>query len=248
MSVARDELFRAGRMIQWGLQPKVRPVQSNEYRDLVRDYINRTEFRDVVEEIADGLGLYVLDVSEHGIVLTPQDESVFMMRASHFRSSNSRASDRLIDGLVQVAIASVVFPRPRDLEDDIERPRPPLTLDEVDEQLRTLARLFAEQAKTGPDPRASDDNAGLYEAWRVFVRRFPLGAKTEGRRSTARVVEFGLERLREMGCFVETTLSGKRAWQPTRRYNVLVQEMAASRLYEEVQKVLEQDHEKREDF
>ncbi len=242
MAIEREDIFRAGRLLQWGLQPRVRPVQSSEYADLVQDYIQRSAFRDVVEEMADGLGLYLLDVSEHGIVLSPREDSVFLLRSADFRPGSTRAEDRLLDGLVQVTIAATVFPRARDLEDDVDRPRPPLTVDEVEEQLRTLCARFAEQSRNAPDPRLDDEETGLYEAWRVYDKRYAVKEtrdERQARSSTRRIIEYGLERLREFGCFVETQLATKQAWQPTRRYNVLVQELAASRLFEEVHKILE---------
>ena len=118
MAINRDDIYRAARLIQWGLQPKLRPVQHGEYIELVREYMNRNEFREITSDIADGIGVEVLDVSEHGIILAPREESVFLLKSSDFRPGSSKAEDRLLDGLVQVTIAATIFPRARDLEDD----------------------------------------------------------------------------------------------------------------------------------
>ncbi len=239
MSLELTDVFRAATLIQWGLQPRVRPIQNTEYRELIREYLNRSEFRDVVAEMSDGLGLYVLNVSEHGIVLSPREGSVFWMKASEFRSSNSSADVRLLDGLIQITIAATVFPRARDLEDDVNRPRPPVTVDEVDDSLRAICARLKEEFAT-VDPNMDDIRTGLYDAWRVYdnmqsVRETKDGR--EARNTTSRFIRYNLERLKEFGCFTETRYSGKQAWQPTRRYNVLVQELAASRLFDEVMKI-----------
>ena len=239
MSLELTDVFRAATLIQWGLQPRVRPIQNTEYRELIREYLNRSEFRDVVAEMSDGLGLYVLNVSEHGIVLSPREGSVFWMKASEFRSSNSSADVRLLDGLIQITIAATVFPRARDLEDDVNRPRPPVTVDEVDDSLRAICARLKEEFAT-VDPNMDDIRTGLYDAWRVYdnmqsVRETKDGR--EARNTTSRFIRYNLERLKEFGCFTETRYAGKQAWQPTRRYNVLVQELAASRLFDEVMKI-----------
>ena len=239
MSLELTDVFRAATLIQWGLQPRVRPIQHTEYRELIREYLNRSEFRDVVAEMSDGLGLYVLNVSEHGIVLSPREGSVFWMKASEFRSSNSSADVRLLDGLIQITIAATVFPRARDLEDDVNRPRPPVTVDEVDDSLRGICARLKEEFAT-VDPNMDDIRTGLYDAWRVYdnmqsVRETKDGR--EARNTTSRFIRYNLERLKEFGCFTETRYAGKQAWQPTRRYNVLVQELAASRLFDEVMKI-----------
>lgn len=233
------DVFRAATLIQWGLQPRIRPIQNAEYRELIREYLNRSEFRDVVAEMSDGLGLYVLNVSEHGIVLSPREGSVFWMKSSEFRSGSTTTDTRLLDGLVEITIAATVFPRARDLEDDINRPRPPVTVEEIDESLRSIcARLKVEFAHVDPD--MDDVRTGLYDAWRVYDNTLSSRQTADGRESrgtTLRIIKYNLERLKEFGCFTETRYAGKEAWQPTRRYNVLVQELAASRLYDEVMRI-----------
>ncbi len=239
MSLELTDVFRAATLIQWGLQPRVRPIQNAEYRELIREYLNRSEFRDVVAEMSDGLGLYVLNVSEHGIVLSPREGSVFWMKSSELRPSNSSADARLLDGLIEITIAATVFPRARDLEDDINRPRLPVTVDEVDDSLRAIcSRLKEEFAEVDPD--MDDVRTGLYDAWRVYDNTLSTRVNVDGkesRSSTRRIIKYNLERLKEFGCFTETRYAGKEAWQPTRRYNVLVQELAASRLFDEVMRI-----------
>ena len=243
MAIESTDIFMGARLIQWGLQPKVRPVQQQEYRELIREYLNRSEFQMIVREMADGLGLYVLNVTELGIVLSPREESVFRMKTSEFRPSSSSSDARLLDGLVEVTIAATVFPRERDLEDDVNRPRPPVTVDEVEEQLRALCDKLAERFKE-VDPAADDMETGLYDAWRVYANTMSSRETKDNRqaaRTTRRIIEFNLMRLKDFGCFTEARYNGKAAWQPTRRYNVLVQELAAFRLFSEVTDILNRD-------
>ena len=101
-------------------------MQQQEYRELIRQYMNRSEFQMIVREMSDGLGLYVLNVTEHGIVLSPREESVFRMKASDFRPSSTTSDTRLLDGLVEITIAATVFPRERDLRPQRRRSRPRL--------------------------------------------------------------------------------------------------------------------------
>lgn len=240
MAVELTDVFRAASLIQWGLQPRMRPLQNAEYRELVREYMNRSEFRDIVAEMSDGLGLYVLNVSEHGIVLTPREGSVFWMRPSELRTGSSATTDRrLLDGIVQMTIAATVFPRARDLEDDVNRPRPPVTVDEIDDTLRAIcASLKKEFANVDPD--MDDVRTGIYDAWRVYDSTLAVRETKDGREASStstRIIKYNLEKLKEYGCFSETRYAGKEAWQPTRRYNVLVQDIAASRIYDEVMRI-----------
>lgn len=242
MTVDRDLVWHAGRLVQWGLRPLARPAQEAEYRELVERYFDEVAFRTIVREMADGLGLHVLDVSEHGVVLAPQDQSVFALKPADFRPGGSKVDDRLLDGLAQVAIAATVFPRARDLDDDPDIVRAPLTVDEVDAQLRQLCERLSEEARSAPDPDANDEHRGLIEAWRVYLQRLDAMETRDSRkamRATRRIIEYSLDRLREFGCFTLVQQESETAWQPTRRYQVMVQQLAGTALFQHVREVLD---------
>lgn len=242
MTVARDVVWYAGRLVQWGLRPLTRPAQEAEYRELVERYFDDVAFRTIVREMADGLGLHVLDVSEHGVVLASQEQSVFALKPADFRPGGSKVDDRLLDGLAQVAIAATVFPRARDLDDDADIVRAPLTVDEVDAQIRQLCERLSDEARGAPDPDANDEHRGLIEAWRVYLQRLEAMETRDSRkatRATRRIIEYSLDRLREFGCFTQVHSGSETAWQPTRRYQVMVQQLAGTALFQHVREVLD---------
>lgn len=239
MSTDGEDAFLTGRLLQWALRPRQRPGQEQEYAELVERYLTRPSFRSMVREVARGLGIDVLDAGSHGLVLGPTPDSVFALSPQAFRPALTSAEDRLLDGLVQVAIATVVFPRARDLEEDPDLARPPVTIDEVEEQLRSLCTALQKATQEQPDPLTTHE--GLQEAWRVYQSRLDAMETADNRkapRTTRRIIEYALERLRDHGCFTQGR-DEKRAWQPTRRYQVLVQELAATALFAEVRRALE---------
>jgi hypothetical protein len=75
---------------------------------------DRSEFRALVNQFAEGLGLRILDWGEHGFALAPAGESPFALKGASFRSNRTDAEERLLDGLVQVAIAATLFPTPQE--------------------------------------------------------------------------------------------------------------------------------------
>lgn len=236
----RDATWCAGRLVQWGLRPLARPAQEPEYQELVERYLDDSPFRVMVRELADGLGLELLDVSNHGAIFAPKDDSVFALRPAEFRAS-PKVDDRLMDGLAQVAIAATVFPRDRDLDEDPDIVRPPVTVEEVDTHLRTICEHLAEEARGTPDPDASDEKRGLIEAWRVYMQRVDMMETRDARRAmraTRRIIEYSLERLHDFGCFTVIVQNGEQAWQPTRRYQVMVQQVAATALFQMVRSAM----------
>lgn len=242
MTTTRDPVWHAGRLVQWGLRPLARPAQEAEYRELVERYFDDGAFRTIVRELADGLGLHVLDVNEHGVVLAPQDESIFALKPGDFRPGSSKVDDRLLDGLAQIAIAATVFPRARDLDEDPDIVRSPVTVDEVEAQLRQLCERLSEEARGAPDPNAEDERRGLIEAWRVYMQRLDTMETRDSRkamRATRRIIEYALDRLREFGCFTQVRQGADTAWQPTRRYQVMVQQLAGTSLFQIVREALD---------
>ncbi|MFO0579200.1 MAG: hypothetical protein U1A78_34805 [Polyangia bacterium] len=240
MSLTPHDFFQAGQLVGWGLRVSKRPALEPGYRELLRRYLEEPLFREAVRELAQGLGLTVLDASEHGVALGPTEGSAFALRPSEFRKVE-RAEDRLLDGLVQLGIAVAVFPRARDLEEETTLARPPLVVQDVEDLLRSLCARLHESTKGQPDPTASDEEQGLVEAWRIFKRRQPTADTKDGRRApgtTLRIIEENLERLCDLGCFVRSQRGESVSYQATWRYQVLVRELAASAAYEQVRRAL----------
>lgn len=239
-----NDAFLAGRLIQWGLDPRARPAQEAEYQRLVERYMDREAFRGLVREVSIGLGLLILDVGEHGLILAPAEESLFAFRPAQFRPTSASTDDRLVDGLIQLAVAATIFPRDRDLDEDSSIARPATTVEEVEETLRTICQRLEEESRGNPDPSASEEDRGLYEAWRVFKRRLRAMETRDdrkARRTTLRAVEYGLERLREFGCFTKVQQRDEIGFQPTYRYQVLVKQMAATAAFQALQRIMKGD-------
>ena len=68
--------YQAGRLIQWGLRPKAIPFNEPEYRELIDCYIDRPQFRTLVQGLAHGLGLIVLAVGIIGSHAFQQEQDV----------------------------------------------------------------------------------------------------------------------------------------------------------------------------
>jgi len=234
-----DRTRDAARLIQWGLRVRARPAQEPDYKRLVDLYHDDPAFRGAVRAIAEGLGLVLVDVGEYGAIVAPGEDSVFALRAADFRPTSTSVEDRLLDGLIQLAIAVTVFPSPRDLEDDPAIARPPVTISEVEDRLRALCEGLAEASRARPDPVQGHE--GFEEAWRIYARRLDAMETKDGssaRRTTRRLVETNLERLREHGGFVRDARGGEASYQPTYRYQALVRELAANEAFRRVRDVL----------
>lgn len=228
----------AARLLQWALRPGEHPVRNDDYRELLERYLDRLEFRELVKSIASGLGLEIVGVPDrrYSLVLAPQTDSVFAMRASDYRPTTTYSEDnRLLDGLIQVAIAATVYPRATDLLGDPMQVRNPVTVNEIETTLRQIVERMDETARDKPDPVAD----GFYEAWRVYKHRLAARETKDNRApswTTPRMIEYALEFLCKRHCFQKE--KGTERYRALWRYQVLVQEYAASRVHEAIKQSL----------
>ena len=233
-------LYDAGRLIQWALQPRKHPVAESEYRELLARYHDHPSFRDAIQAVADGLGLHIIKVSDFGMVLAPSEDSVFAITPLNYRPSSS-TDERLIDGLIQVAIIATIYPNAQDLEGDAMLARPPITVDDVEATLQNTCNQLEEPARRQADPLVDDLEAGLYEAWRVYRDKVQAKTTEDGRASSATtrgMISRGLEFLEKQGCLTYASRDEPKQYRPTWRYQTMVQEWSAQHIYAVVRSLL----------
>jgi len=247
---AQRDALDAGRLIAYGfLGGSARgrsTTNEQELVDLVQQYHGSAAFREIVKSVAVGLRLQVIEVDAMGVVLMAMTDSPFALDPGSLRA-NSKADDRLLDGLMQIAIAATVYPRSTTLDEDRLLARPPIAALDVENTLRDLCNRLAAEAQDHDDPTVSDVRAGLIEAWRVYERRPPVKKTADdrkARRATINMIERNLESLREHGCFTRVVMTSEDGgeqvqYRPTWRYQVQMQDFTATELFELVTTMLQ---------
>jgi hypothetical protein len=220
----------AARLVALGMRPKLLPSRDLVYADLVRRHQADETFADLVTAVADGLGLVVLAVSaQTGVVLAATEESPFAVRMDDYarRTAVRDRSERVLHGLIHLAVAALAYPRPDDLANDTYIGR--VSVEQVDGVVREACRMLEEKARTAEensDPLA--DAPELERVWRVYARR-PTATK-DGRLApdtTRSMINKGLKFLAEQGFLVPVSAEGGGTYRSTPRYQVQVRELAA---------------------
>lgn len=134
----------AARLVYKAVQPALSPVNDAQYRELLDLYRAEPNFAAMVEEVADGLELAVLDFSERGLVVVPASrESKFAMRITDLRA-NLKPDQKAGLVLAHVAVAAVFYPTTSGLEDDRFVP-PPVSLAQFRDTLLALAHRLMDE-------------------------------------------------------------------------------------------------------
>lgn len=161
MTVA-TEAGKAAELICFALQPKIARGADERYGALWSDYRTDENFRDVVDAVANGLGLVVIGATDQGLIVAPMDKSPFSFRLVDYQRGLD-AKRRMLIGLVHLGIAAVSYPKEVDLEDDIVIRR---SVEQVERFLRDACARLAQNDDRDPE---ADEEADERAAWRAFA-------------------------------------------------------------------------------
>jgi hypothetical protein len=225
MPLELEHVRRAARLIAFGLTPAKRPTNDPDYERLVRAYLDDPTLASAARELAAGLGLRLLDVSDYGVTLGAQPESPFGLTVQEYQAGLS-AEERLLHGLVQVGLAAYLYPRAEDLEADAEVVE--VRVEELERFLRETCEAAARSLPpAGDTPAAYPD---LEDAFRIYLRWPSTHATKDGRRAaktTEGIIAQALERLCEHGLMQRARSEGGEVFKALRRYRVQVRELAS---------------------
>jgi hypothetical protein len=112
----RHDTTAAARLLRHAVTASARPTSGSDYRTLLDRFRTDAEFADGVVAIAEGLGLYVHAASPMGLIVTGDSDGPFRVTLDnsglslHPSPAVSRLQDRLLFGLVLVAVAAFAYP------------------------------------------------------------------------------------------------------------------------------------------
>lgn len=121
----------AARVISMALNPKASPMQNMEYARLLRLMGNEPEFRQLVKEVAEGLGLRIYHFDDSGCVLGVWGkESRFALKLGDLREHFGGEDTAALLILMTVVIVAF-FPSRESLEDEDFRNNEFITLNDL---------------------------------------------------------------------------------------------------------------------
>ncbi|OLT11328.1 hypothetical protein BJF78_26925 [Pseudonocardia sp. CNS-139] len=226
-SVAADltDVRAAAELITFGLARRARPVEGSDYRALLDRYRTELRFKDVVDTMAEGLGLEVLGTPRAGIVLVPEPGGPFATRMSDLRPMDQ--DERLVFGLVLVGIAAYAYPNEVDFDDPETKLVDVLRIDEF---LRAAIAALPPPDLDGRARAAADVYADLPS----FV---PTQTGRRARGCTLRAVEEVCGWLVEQGAAREAPTLGPDTYHLTDRFRLLVADSAGNAALEALRTV-----------
>lgn len=224
----------AARLVYKALHTSLSPVNDPEYRELLGQYRANPAFAAQVQDVASGMELIVLDVSERGLIIVPASrESRFALRMTDIRAGLDAAQKASLL-LAHVAIAAVFFPTTDGLDDDNYTP-PPSSVSDCRDTLFALARRLKESSSLPTDIPA--ELAPGWEAISAMPLVLPAGQRASPN-SLVGIVKLALGHMQANGLVRldrDAEDDASVTYTPPHRLRVQLRELALRRLFDVAQ-------------
>jgi hypothetical protein len=169
----------AGKLVAFALRPRQTPWTSTEYAELLRRYEADSQFRSIVDGVTEGLGMRIVDATRNGFFLTATEGSPFRLAADDYKQ-NMSAQERVLHGVIQVAVAAFSFPKADVLDQDDTVAPAHITPAKLAEYIRKFAEANAASSPYG----VNGDDAAERHAWREALARAMTMETSGGKEST----------------------------------------------------------------
>jgi hypothetical protein len=230
----------AAKLVRFALQPRLLPSRDAEYQRLVREWPNRPELQAATEAVADALGVWIVAVDPAaGAVACAENDSPFELRIGDFMRqarAENQWGQRVAFAVTMLAAWRLCFPQPAHLDDPRRVGR--VSADELIDFVNGLCDRLDEAADAaGDEVDPPVDEPGLERAWRAWRRRGTTARTPDGRlssRTTSAIVARTLGWMVDQGLLEKASDDAGGTYRSRPRLRILVREVAASEVYEEV--------------
>lgn len=222
---------QAGRLVAFALRPTLLPSGQPEYHALVKRFLSDAPFQRTTEAFLGGLGLRVLGVSEtFGLVLGAEADSAFAVRRDDYGKLRT-TTDRLIQGIIHLAIAAWCFPRAEDLNESELVAAPRLTLELLVEHLVQLCKECRRQ-DSGDETSPEDELRSALQGVLALGKYSDSAGGRESFATLAGKVQHAMGFLVEQGLFKRDDRDNKPGWLARPAFRLHVRELAGHRAWQ----------------
>lgn len=225
-----DIAEQAGRLVAFALRPTLLPSAQPEYHALAKRFLSDAAFQRMTESFLGGLGLRVLGVSEaFGLVMGAESDSAFAVRRDDYGRLRT-TTDRLVQGIIHLAITAWCFPRAEDLNESELVAAPRLTVETLVEHLVQLC----EECRRQDGGEDSSPEEELRTAWQAVMAlgKYSDNTGRESFSTLAGKVQHAMAFLVEQGLFKRDDRDNKPGWMARPAFRLHVRELAGHRAWQ----------------
>jgi len=209
------------------------PNNDVTYRQLLTRCRAERPFFDLVEGVAHGMSLIILDISDRGLIIAPENkDSRFSLKLSEFRS---RMSDeqKVAVLLAHLAIGAVFYPASDSLDDESRTPFP-ATVGNIRDKLLTVANGLRKDAE-GDSFSAEKSREG----WEYILQLPPKipGSERAALSSVEGIIAVCLNRMTEYGLVRKEgreDIDEQTSFTPTHLLRIQLRELTLKTLFQAV--------------
>lgn len=225
-----DDTAAVTRLLAFGFQPGLTPRRNAEYAALIGRCRTDPQFVQHLHAAARGFDLTVIAVDPRaGLVLGATAETQFAVSVT---DHISKPADRPIAALAHLAIATLAYYRPEDLDDDSHVGR--VTVRHIDAMVEQATKELERQAaEADTDDGVPVDHPDLIRLWRYYQRRNPVASTGDDRahsKSRHAIIKRVAEYLADNGMLRRAGKENAGTYTTTARYQIQVRELAGQQM------------------
>lgn len=221
-----DAAEKAGKLISFALLPRVLPSDNADYLELIREFAADVSAVQILERIVSGLGLRVLELNTRaGLVIGTSSDSPFELHRDDYHARMS-ASDRIVQGVIHLAVAAWCFPRAEDLGEADDVLPAKLSVEALVEYIYGIC----EELKAREEKNIALPSAELRMGWQHVLALGKYSDSADGRSSFVTVagkVRYALNFLTRHGLLKREATSGRETWLARPAFRIHVRELAS---------------------
>lgn len=227
----------AAELLRYAMDPHETPYQNKRYSALMNQLYTSSTFKVIFENMAHGLEIQILAYSPHGVFIAARERSPFAFRMDDYKSG-MRVEERVVHGVLMLAIAGYCFPTVEVLDQDDDVLRPRLSTEQVVDFVQGLCKIC--KSNNPADPKQGSPEIEL--AWQTILS-LPVSRNTgQGKlslQSLAGMVRYALDRLTDNGLMRLLNEDNWGTFQPTPAYRIQVKRLAGHETLKLVQIIRE---------
>ncbi|MBF6361122.1 hypothetical protein IU447_13465 [Nocardia farcinica] len=226
-----QDMTAVNKLLAFGFQPGLTPRRNADYATLIARCRTDPAFAQLLHAAARGFDLIVIATDTRaGLVLGATPDTNFSVRIT---DHIPKPADRPIAALAHLAIATLAFHRPEDLDDELHVGR--VTVRHVDEMVEQASTQLKQQAADAgtDDDGAPADQPDLIQLWRYYQRRNAVATTGDDRahaNSRRAIIKRVAEYLADNGMLRRAGNENGGTYTTTARYQIQVRELAGQHM------------------
>lgn len=190
---------KAARFLSLCIEQQAHIRTNREFLEYMQNYKDFLEFRNIVNNIAQGFSLEIIGITDAGLILIPQNDSIFAQKTPKMKKI-FEDDLKILTPLILTGLAAYYFPRKDSFNLDLNYTEP-FNFTRFDDYLRSKCREFKDKSSSPNTITGNELSKKAYEEYLALPTQEALDSKA--RNNSSAILKRIIEHLTEEKLFIK---------------------------------------------